>query len=146
MFTAQIGQTETQMEFSAWPKYRELIYLIALEIFWRVFSSGQESMYLKHIFWWCPLNCALVHIIELPQSTQNAFLLDELTEHMLQCFEVDGTEASGSDPARAKPPWTPPQWRDARKVRLFRRLSHAQKALQKVFYTTVIRNQWSRHS
>lgn len=33
MFTAQIGQTETQMEFSAWPKYRELIYLIALEIF-----------------------------------------------------------------------------------------------------------------
>lgn len=50
---------------------------------------------------------------------------------MLQCFEVNGIEASGSDPARAKPAWTPPQWRDGRKVRLFSRLSQAQQALQK---------------
>lgn len=95
------------------------------------FSSGQEYRFLRQIFWWCPLKCTSVHIMEQPQSTQTAFLLDELTEHMLECFEVSGTEASGSDPVRAKPAWSPRQFRHARKVRLFIRQSHTHKALQK---------------
>lgn len=33
MFKAQIGQVEAQMGYSTWPKYRKLIFLIALEIF-----------------------------------------------------------------------------------------------------------------
>lgn len=54
---------------------------------------------------------------------------------MLQCFEVKGIEASGSDSARAVPAWTPPQQSGARKCRLFRRLSQAQKTLQKQPFT-----------
>lgn len=73
--------------------------------------------------------CAASH------GTQTAFLLDELTEQMLQCFEVKGIEASGSDSARAVAAWTPPQQTGARKFRLFSRLSEPPKPLQKQSFT-----------
>lgn len=36
VFKAQKGQTEAQMRYSTWAKYRKIIFLIALEIFQRV--------------------------------------------------------------------------------------------------------------